>query len=81
VTRLWRTGLPITVMLLGGRPAEIVWGKRRWKVARIAGHWRVDTGWWRFAIQREYFLLELAGGSMVTIYGDAHGWRLSRLYD
>lgn len=81
MTRLWRAGLPITVMLLEGRPVEIVWEQRRWKVARIVGHWRVDTGWWRYAIQREYYQMELERGPMVTLYCDAQGWRLSRLYD
>lgn len=91
MTRLLSDPSPVKVTLAEGVPAVVVLpAARPHRVACIFARWRVSTGWWRTAIDRDYWKLglsghEVAGGAEVAceLYRDrATGtWWLSRLYE
>jgi hypothetical protein len=84
MTRLWRTGAPIQMGLdTACLPERFIWQGRSHPVAGIANHWRVDIGWWRIHIRRDYFKLYTQTGLLAVVYCDLdnHRWYLQRLYD
>ncbi len=84
MTRLWPNGEPITVEHSpDGAPRAFTWQGRTHPVQGIAKRWRVDTGWWRRRIWREYFKLSTRTGLLVILYRDllTDRWYLQRLYD
>ena len=84
MTRLWPKGQPSTVMSDGdGMPRSFEWKGYIHLVTGISKRWRVDTGWWRLRIWREYFKLETETGLLVIIYRDllTDEWYFQRLYD
>ncbi|MEA3459622.1 MAG: hypothetical protein U9R11_02940, partial [Chloroflexota bacterium] len=64
-------------------PRSFEWRGRTHPVKEMCRRWRVDEGWWRSRIWREYFKLVTATGLLVVIYRDklTDRWYLSRLYD
>ena len=84
MTRLWPEGEGIEVDVDGeGAPLSFAWRGYRHRVQGIAKRWRVDEGWWRNRVWREYFKLATADGLLVLLYRDllTGDWRLQRLYD
>jgi hypothetical protein len=84
VSRFWPDGLPIVVMCDElATPLAFAWEGHRHVVEQIVERWRVDEGWWRRRVWREYFQLVTRSGLLVLIYHDvrASEWRLQRLYD
>jgi hypothetical protein len=84
MTRLWPKGQLISVVSDGdGTPRSFKWQGRTHPVTGIGKRWRVDTGWWRVRVWREYFKLETGTGLLVIIYRDllTGTWYLQRLYD
>ena len=84
MTRLWPKGQPITVVSDGdGTPRSFEWKGRAHLVTGISKRWRVDSGWWRMRVWREYFKLETETGLLVIIYRDllTDQWHFQRLYD
>jgi hypothetical protein len=61
----------------------IRWEGHEHTVIQIIDRWRVDDGWWRRRVWREYFQLITRSGLLVLIYHDVRAaeWRLQRLYD
>ena len=58
MTYLWAKGEAIAVKSdTLATPLVFVWQGRTHQVQRIAKRWRVDQGWWRKRIWREYFKL------------------------
>ena len=53
----------------GGNPAEVQL-QRRYRVRAIHDRWRLDDDWWRKPIRRLYYLVELEGGALYTLYHD-----------
>ncbi len=49
--------------------AELTHGVLR-RVTAISEMWRIDDEWWRAEISRQYYLVELEGGTRVTIFQD-----------
>ena len=52
------------------------WPKRR-RVVRVQDRWRIDDEWWRETpIVRLYYLVELEGETLLTLYHDliADAW-------
>ncbi len=50
---------------------------RRWRVVRVQDRWRIDDEWWRERpIARLYYLVELEGETLLTLYHDlaAKAW-------
>ena len=64
---------PIEVLAPLGRPALVTWKKRRRKVREITDTWRIDDGWWRMPVSRLYYVVELEGGSRITLFQDLDG--------
>jgi hypothetical protein len=57
-----------------GRPRAVFRERgQRWiRVASIQDFWRIDDEWWTFSgeISRMYFLVELQGAQLMTVYRD-----------
>ena len=84
MTRLWAKGQPITAASdVDGTPHSFEWKGDAHSVTGISKRWRVDTGWWRLRVWREYFKLETDTGLLVIIYRDllTNDWYFQRLYD
>lgn len=84
MTRLWPDGEPITVVSDATHtPQAFTWQGRTHLVQAIAKRWRLDEGWWRRRVWREYFKLSTRTGLLVVIYRDwlTGCWYLQRLYD
>ncbi len=84
MTPFWPDGEPITVRRDRlGVPCAFTWRTRSHPVQGIAKRWRVDYGWWRRRIWREYFKLYTGTGLLVVLYRDllTGQWYLQRLYD
>lgn len=84
MTLLWPEGEIITVesdaMVA---PHAFTWQGQRHVVQQVAKRWRVDQGWWRKRVWREYFKLTTQTGLLVIIYRSVQtgAWFLQRLYD
>jgi hypothetical protein len=83
MSRLWREGLPIRMMARGDLPAHFFWNNQAHHVLYISNRWRVQTGWWRFAIQRTYFKLVTQSDLVVVVYRDetVSRWFLAQVFD
>lgn len=84
MTHLWPQGEPITVQSDPlATPLVFIWQGQVHQVQGVARRWRVDQGWWRWRIWREYFKLITQTGLLVIIYRDllSGTWYLQRLYD
>ncbi len=84
MSRFWPDGVPITVACNDlATPVAFKWEGNEHVVIQIIDRWRVDEGWWRRRIWREYFQLVTRSGLLVLIYHDirAAEWSLQRLYD
>jgi len=84
MTHLWPEGEPIAVVSdADGTPRSFEWQGRTHSVTGTAKRWRVDEGWWRQRVWREYFKLYTHTGLLVIIYRDllTGQWYLQRLYD
>jgi len=84
MTHLWPHGEPITVQSDAMiTPQSFIWQGRSHPVQKVSKRWRVDRGWWRRRIWREYFKLTTQSGLLVIIYRDllTGQWYLQRLYD
>lgn len=84
MSRFWPDGVPIVVACDElATPLAFTWQGYRHVVAQVVARWRVDEGWWKRRVWREYFQLVTASGLLVLIYHDvrAGAWRLQRLYD
>jgi hypothetical protein len=84
MSRFWPDGLPISVTCDAlAAPTAFAWADHRHNVFTILERWRVDEGWWRRRVWREYFTLTTHTGLLVLIYHDVRddAWRLQRVYD
>ena len=97
MTRLLADPGRVTVTVAGGVPTVVALpGSRTHEVACIFARWRVSTGWWRTAVDRDYWKLGLGSHEAAAHEGDVAGaeiacelyrdratgdWWLSRLYE
>ncbi|KPV54242.1 hypothetical protein SE17_04940, partial [Kouleothrix aurantiaca] len=60
-----------------------VWQGHHHVIADVLDRWRVDEGWWRWHVWREYFKVVTSTGLLTLIYHDvpSNTWRLQRVYD
>ena len=76
--------MPIEVALVNGAvPTQFRWEQRIHPVKGVTNTWRVDFGWWRLRIWRDYYKLHTTTGLLVIIYHDlmADIWYLQTIYD
>ena len=81
---LWPDGDPVGVWSdRWGTPQRFTWHGDSHQVQGIAKRWRVDQGWCRQRIWREYFKLYTTTGLLVILFRDllTDQWYLQRLYD
>jgi hypothetical protein len=84
MTRFWPAGEPIAVACTQERqPTVVTLQRQRERVTQVLARWRVDEGWWRQRIWREYIALVTDQGRLLLIYHDllTDCWYLQRLYD
>jgi hypothetical protein len=84
MTRLWPEGTSILMESdPEATPVSFKWQGFSHPVLGIAKRWRVDQGWWRQRVFREYFKLYTRTGLLVIVYRDllSSQWYLQRLYD
>ena len=83
MTQFWMEGTPIKVWAEAGAPKRLVWHETVYPVAEILNHWRIDRGWWRLRVCRDYFKLQTSTGPVLEIFHDeiTDKWYLRRLYD
>ena len=62
MTQFWLEGTPIKVWAEAGIPKRLVWNETVYPVAEILNHWRIDLGWWRLRLCRDYFKLQTSPG-------------------
>lgn len=84
MTYFWPEGELISVVsdsLIS--PLSFVWQGQTHQVQQIAKRWRVDQGWWRRRVWREYFKVSTHTDLLVIIYRDLlnGAWYLQRVYD
>lgn len=60
------------VTVKDGRPHAVVFKRRRLLVTGIINMWRIDEEWWRKAISRMYYQLELQNHVRLTVFRDLH---------
>lgn len=53
-----------------GEPLSVRVKGRRRAVAAVKDRWRLDDEWWKRPISRLYFLVELEGGTLFTLFRD-----------
>lgn len=84
MTRLWSSGIVVEVWLNGASaPARLRWEGRVHQVQVVANQWRVDLGWWRLRVWRDYYKLATTTGLLLVVYHDLVNdkWYLQRVYD
>lgn len=84
MTKLWRSGPPLTVLSGGdGAPQSFEWRGGVRRIGTVCNSWRVHSEWWRSPIWRDYYKIETADGLFCVIYHDlmADIWHLARIYD
>lgn len=84
MSRLFGGGEPIRVWRLnGGLPKRFQWNERIHFVQQVANSWRVDVGWWRLRVWRDYYKLLTTSGLLVIVYHDllTDAWYLYQLFD
>jgi hypothetical protein len=86
VTQLWPEGVPIKVKASDGLPQAIHWQGRWHAVRAVVEQWVVHDEWWRDAIWRHYFQVEISyadSALLCVLYHDllADAWSMERIYD
>lgn len=84
MTRLWSEGVAVKVWLNDhDMPMRFRWQGHIHPIQEIANQWRVDLGWWRLRVWRDYYKLVTTTGLLVVIYHDLVNdhWYLQRIFD
>ncbi len=50
-------------------------------VVQVLDHWRYDGRWWDHEVHRDYYLLELQGGTTVELFHEGDAWWAARTSD
>lgn len=61
---------PAVVEAKEGEPEMVLSHSVLRRVLDISDRWRIDDEWWRTEISRQYFALELEGGTRLTVFQD-----------
>jgi hypothetical protein len=64
-------------------PIAFMYKGRIEKINNLVKRWRITQGWWKRAIEREYFQIETQTGAICELYRDllTEVWYLQRIYD
>lgn len=83
MTRLWLRGSAVRIKAVNDLPECFTWQGRIHRIEAITRRWRVNVGWWRFHIWRDYFNVTTDTGLYATLYHSLldDTWALQRLYD
>jgi hypothetical protein len=66
-----------------GTPTQFTWRGQTHVVQAVANCWRLDDGWWRGRVWREYFKVTTDTALLVIVYRDLLNkrWYLQQVYD
>ena len=53
-----------------GVPTAVLVRGRLRSVLAVSDRWRIDDEWWRTEISRDYYAIELEGGTRLTVFRD-----------
>jgi hypothetical protein len=83
MTYLWLPAQPIVMHLQSKKPSDFEWKRRKHRVVWIAKTWRMDWGWWRLRLWRDYYKVVTDTGLLVVVYYDLldDKWYLQQLFD
>lgn len=60
----------LQVVVRDGKPWAVIYRKRHVVVTEIVNVWRIDEEWWRKAISRMYYQLELQSHARLIVFHD-----------
>jgi hypothetical protein len=65
------------------QPIAFLYKGRTERIGQALKQWRITHGWWKRAIEREYFQVETETGIICDLYRDSltGAWYLQRIYD
>lgn len=65
------------------KPVALLYKGRRQRIGQTLKRWRITQGWWKRAVEREYFQIRTETGVICEIYRDLFTdvWYLQRIYD
>ena len=65
------------------KPIAFLYKGRRERVSTLLKRWRITQGWWKRAVEREYFQIRTEAGIVCELYRDltTGAWYLQRIYD
>ena len=79
--KLWQLPLDVT----GDPPQTVSYKGRTRSVSRVIDRWHALGRWWHQEPPRDYYLLELTGGTVIEVYTaqypEGQRWMLSRTFD
>jgi hypothetical protein len=80
---IWQPATPIQMLVEEKAPIAFIWQGRRHQVRLIAKSWRLDWGWWRLRLWRDYYKLLTESQLLVLVYQDLQSgdWFLQQIYD
>lgn len=61
---------PVTVIVRDGRPVAVRNDHGQHAVTQIQDTWIIEDEWWRQEINRQYYSLLLANGTLRTVFHD-----------
>lgn len=72
--RLRSLNAPVPIRVAGrrpdGHPVAIIEGQSARRIVAVTDEWWVEDEWWREPISRHYLEVELADGTLRTVYHD-----------
>jgi hypothetical protein len=65
------------------KPIAFLYRGRIQRVGQTLKRWRITQGWWKRAVEREYFQIRTEAGIVCELYRDllTGVWFLQRIYD
>jgi hypothetical protein len=80
---LWFPAQAIEIQLQVEKLYAFKWRGRSHRVVWLAKQWRMDWGWWRLRVWRDYYKLLTDTGLLVLVYQDLLDgkWYLQQVYD
>ena len=65
------------------KPIAFLYRRKSERVRETLKRWRIVQGWWKKAVEREYFQVRTESGIVCELYRDLHSgvWYLQRIYD
>ena len=80
----WPEGRPISVQVVGEKPATLRWRQDEYRIHDVSARWRIHTGWWTGEeVWRDYWQITTNTGLLCVLFHDLlrQTWHLERIYE